>query len=218
MKNTKKIFAVMLCLLLMLTPLVPVADAVTVHAATETVKVKKDKETGEYYGYNAANEKVVSQWGVTAGGYRYYFGKDGAAYQADKSMGGSHCIVIKTIDKKKYAFDVSGRMVTGARVGSTSLYGRQQLFYFNPKTGIYDAAKTAKFRKAATQSTAKKPNSAATIKKLLGKAKKVKVSKNSCFLDGNGKDVQYIYDHLVLSVFRPNGSKKELVESVTLRF
>lgn len=218
MKNTKKIFAVMLCMLLMLTPLFSAVDAVTVYAATETVKVKKDKKTGEYYGYNADNKKVVSQWGVTAGGYRYYFGKDGAAYRADGTMGGSHCIVIKTINKKKYAFDVKGCMVTGARVGSTSLYGKQQIFYFNPKTGVYNASKTAKFRKAAAQSTVKKPNNAATIKKLLGTPKKVKVSKNSCFLDGNGKDVQYIYDHLVLSVFRPNGSTKELVESVTLRY
>lgn len=214
MKKSKKIFAVVLCLLLMLTPLASIAVPTTVQAAAKTTLKQKD---GEIFAYENG-KKVSSQW-RTIGKYKYYFGKDGAAYQADRSMGGKHCIVIKTINKKKYAFDISGHMVTGARVGSTSLYGMPKLFYFNTKTGAYDASKTAKYRKAATTSTFKKSNSAATIKKLLGKAKKVSVNKGtSCFLDGNGKDVQYTYEHIILNVFRPNGSSRELVESVTLRY
>ena len=220
MKNTKKIFAVMLCLLLMLTPLVSVADAVTVHAATETVKVKKDKETGEYYGYNADNEKVVSQWGVTSSGYRYYFGKNGAAYQADKDTVGKYGILMKKINGKYYGFDVYGRTVKGIRVGSPSLYGIPKLYYFNPKTGAVDTKKTSLYRKYAATSTLKKQNNASKIKKVLGKYKKCIVSKsNTCMLDGNGKDVTYIYDYVQLNVVRPTGkgSSAEVVASVTVR-
>ena len=47
MKKTKRFFAVVLCMLLMLTPLAVVAETVTVQAAgPQTVKVKLDKKTG----------------------------------------------------------------------------------------------------------------------------------------------------------------------------
>lgn len=46
MKGLKKVLAVVLCMLLMLTPLATVAETVTVHAAQDvkTVKVKTDKK------------------------------------------------------------------------------------------------------------------------------------------------------------------------------
>ena len=51
MKKTKRFFAVVLCMLLMLTPLAVVAETVTVQAAgPQTVKVKLDKKTGKRYG------------------------------------------------------------------------------------------------------------------------------------------------------------------------
>lgn len=53
MKKTKRFLAVVLCMLLMLTPLVVVAETVTVQAAgPQTVKVKLDKKTGKRYGPN----------------------------------------------------------------------------------------------------------------------------------------------------------------------
>ena len=53
MKKTKRFLAVVLCMLLMLTPLAVVAETVTVQAAEpQTVKVKLDKKTGKRYGYN----------------------------------------------------------------------------------------------------------------------------------------------------------------------
>ena len=97
MKHSKKILAVVLCMLMMLTPLASVAGTVTVQAATQTVKVKKDQKTGNRYGYDKNNKKVTQQWGVTASGYRYYFGKNGAAYQADPYMVGKYGILIKKI-------------------------------------------------------------------------------------------------------------------------
>ena len=67
MKQTKRFLAVVLCMLLMLTPLATVAE--TVHAASpQTVKVKLDKKTGKRYGYDANNQKVTNNWGITSSG------------------------------------------------------------------------------------------------------------------------------------------------------
>ena len=221
MKKTKRFLAVVLCMLLMLTPLAVVAETVTVQAAgPQTVKVKLDKKTGKRYGYDENNQKVTQQWGVTAKGFRYYFGKNGAAYQADKDTVGKYGILIKKIDKVYYGFDVSGHTVKGIRVGSISMYDIPKLYYFNPKTGAVDNKKTSLYRKYAATSTLAKQNNASKIKKVLGKYKKCTVSKsNTCMLDGNGKDVTYVYDYVQLNVVRPTGkgSSAEVVASITVR-
>lgn len=221
MKKTKRFFAVVLCMLLMLTPLAVVAETVTVQAAEpQTVKVKLDKKTGKRYGYDENNQKVTQQWGVTAKGFRYYFGKNGAAYQADQDMVGKYGILMKKINGKYYGFDVSGHTVKGIRVGSVSMYEVPKLYYFNPKTGAVDKKKTSLYRKYAATSTLAKQNNASKIKKVLGKYKKCTISKsNTCMLDGNGKDVTYTYDYVQLNVVRPTGkgSSAEVVASITVR-
>ena len=221
MKKTKRFLAVVLCMLLMLTPLAVVAETVTVQAAgPQTVKVKLDKKTGKRYGYDKNNQKVTQQWGVTAKGFRYYFGKNGAAYQADQDMVGKYGILMKKINGKYYGFDVSGHTVKGIRVGSVSMYEIPKLYYFNPKTGAVDKKKTSLYRKYAATSTMAKRNNASKIKKVLGKYKKCTISKsNTCMLDGNGKDVTYTYDYVQLNVVRPTGkgSSAEVVASITAR-
>lgn len=221
MKKTKRFLAVVLCMLLMLAPLAVVAETVTVQAAEpQTVKVKLDKKTGKRYGYDENNQKVTQQWGVTAKGFRYYFGKNGAAYQADQDMVGKYGILLKKIDGKYYGFDVSGHTVKGIRVGSVSMYEIPKLYYFNPKTGAVDKKKTSLYRKYAATSTLAKQNNASKIKKVLGKYKKCTISKgNTCMLDGNGKDVTYTYDYVQLNVVRPTGkgSSAEVVASITVR-
>ena len=221
MKKTKRFLAVVLCMLLMLTPLAVVAETVTVQAAEpQTVKVKLDKKTGKRYGYDENNQKVTQQWGVTAKGFRYYFGKNGAAYQADQDMVGKYGILMKKINGKYYGFDVSGHTVKGIRVGSVSMYEIPKLYYFNPKTGAVDKKKTSLYRKYAATSTLAKQNNASKIKKVLGKYKKCTISKsNTCMLDGNGKDVTYTYDYVQLNVMRPTGkgSSAEVVASITVR-
>lgn len=178
MKKTKRFLAVVLCMLLMLTPLAVVAETVTVQAAgPQTVKVKLDKKTGKRYGYDENNQKVTQQWGVTAKGFRYYFGKNGAAYQADQDMVGKYGILMKKINGKYYGFDVSGHTVKGIRVGSVSMYEIPKLYYFNPKTGAVDKKKTSLYRKYAATSTLAKQNNASKIKKILGKYKKCTISK-----------------------------------------
>ena len=212
MKKTKRFLAVVLCMLLMLTPLAVVAETVTVQAAEpQTVKVKLDKKTGKRYGYDENNQKVTQQWGVTAKGFRYYFGKNGAAYQADQDMVGKYGILMKKIN---------GHTVKGIRVGSVSMYEVPKLYYFNPKTGAVDKKKTSLYRKYAATSTLAKQNNASKIKKVLGKYKKCTISKgNTCMLDGNGKDVTYTYDYVQLNVVRPTGkgSSAEVVASITVR-
>ena len=221
MKKTKRFLAVVLCMLLMLTPLAVVAETVTVQAAgPQTVKVKLDKKTGKRYGYDENNQKVTQQWGVTASGYRYYFGKNGAAYQADPYMVGKYGILIKKIGTQYYGFDVNGHTVKGIRVGRINMYDAQKLYYFNPKTGAVDKKKTSLYRKYAATSTLAKQNNASKIKKILGKYKKCTISKgNTCMLDGNGKDVTYTYDYVQLNVVRPTGkgSSAEVVASITAR-
>lgn len=221
MKKTKRFLAVVLCMLLMLTPLAVVAETVTVQAAgPQTVKVKLDKKTGKRYGYDENNQKVTQQWGVTVKGFRYYFGKNGAAYQADQDMVGKYGILMKKINGKYYGFDVSGHTVKGIRVGSVSMYEIPKLYYFNPKTGAVDKKKTSLYRKYAATSTLAKQNNASKIKKILGKYKKCTISKgNTCMLDGNGKDVTYTYDYVQLNVVRPTGkgSSAEVVASITAR-
>ena len=221
MKKTKRFLAVVLCMLLMLTPLAVVAETVTVQAAgPQTVKVKLDKKTGKRYGYDENNQKVTQQWGVTAKGFRYYFGKNGAAYQADQDMVGKYGILMKKINGKYYGFDVSGHTVKGIRVGSVSMYEIPKLYYFNPKTGAVDKKKTSLYRKYAATSTLAKQNNASKIKKVLLKYKKCTISKgNTCMLDGNGKDVTYTYDYVQLNVVRPTGkgSSAEVVASITVR-
>ena len=221
MKKTKRFLAVVLCMLLMLTPLAVVAETVTVQAAEpQTVKIKLDKKTGKRYGYDENNQKVTQQWGVTAKGFRYYFGKNGAAYQADQDMVGKYGILMKKINGKYYGFDVSGHTVKGIRVGSDSMYEIPKLYYFNPKTGAVDKKKTSLYRKYAATSTLAKQNNASKIKKVLGEYKKCTISKsNTCMLDGNGKDVTYTYDYVQLNVVRPTGkgSSAEVVASITAR-
>ena len=83
MKKTRKILAVALFLLLMLTPVVSVSQPVTVQAAAKTTLKKSG---GRYYAYENG-KKLCNAWRKIKSGkvsYTYYFGANGAAYQADK--------------------------------------------------------------------------------------------------------------------------------------
>ena len=139
---------------------------------------------------------------------------NGAAYQASKEMMGRYGVIVKKIRGQYYGFDYLGHRVKGVRVGSTSTYGMPYVFYFN-SNGTYNKKRTAQLR------TASKTNKkAATVKKMLGKCRKYRISKNSCFMNGNGVDITYTYDTVELSVFRPKGKnyKYDVVESLVARY
>lgn len=213
MRKNKGIYRLFLSAVLMITIIFSCNSYVAnVHAADTVLK----KENGRIFAYENG-KKVCNKW-RTIGKYRYYFGDTGAAYQSAKSEG-VHSIRIKKIKEKYYAFDINGHMVTGPRVGHTSFMSPERVYYFSPKTGAYNQTVTARYRAAARPSTMKKLNSTDAIRKLLGKPQKTWISKKvgSCFLDGNGRDGELIYEHIVVNVFRPVGSNKEYVESVTMK-
>lgn len=94
MKKTRKILAVALFLLLMLTPVVSVSQPVTVQAAAKTTLKKSG---GRYYAYENG-KKLCNAWRTIKSGkvsYTYYFGANGAAYQADKEMMGKYSVIVK---------------------------------------------------------------------------------------------------------------------------
>ena len=213
MKKIRKILTVALVLFLMLTPVASASQPVAVQAATKTTLKKAG---GKYYAYENG-KKLCNTWRTIKSGknsYTYYFGANGAAYQADKEMMGKYGVIVKKIRGQYYGFDYLGHRVKGVRVGSTSTYGMSYVFYFN-SNGTYNKTRTAQLRTASR--TNKK---AATIKKMLGKCRKYRISKNSCFMNGNGVDITYTYDTVELSVFRPNGKnyKYDVVESLVARY
>lgn len=107
MKKTRKILAVALFLLLMLTPVVSVSQPVTVQAAAKTTLKKSG---GRYYAYENG-KKLCNAWRTIKSGkvsYTYYFGANGAAYQADKEMMGKYSVIVKKIKGQYYGFDYLG--------------------------------------------------------------------------------------------------------------
>lgn len=154
-------------------------------------------QSGKKLYYYQDGEKVKNCW-KTVKGSHYYFGKNGAAYMAPKTLGKSRNIITKTVDGEIFGFDQKGRMVkNGAYANAAS-----RLFCFS-KDGTADRAKTQKLRKAA-----KYLSDAKAIRAILGKPKKTKAS-SSCFREG-GTDLLLTYPNIVLSLYR-GGDGKELV-------
>lgn len=150
-------------------------SASTVQAAAKTTKTTLKKSGGRYYAYENG-KKLRNTWRTIQSGkkkYTYYFGSNGAAYQASKEMMGRYGVIVKKIRGQYYGFDYLGHRVKGVRVGSTSTYGMPYVFYFN-SNGTYNKKRTAQLR------TASKPNKkAATIKKMLGKAENTEFPKTA---------------------------------------
>ena len=125
-------------LLLMLSFCIQITAAPgTVNAAGATVKkTGLVKQKGKYF-YYQKGKKLKSQWKtVTVKGkkYRYYFGKDGAAY-AGKVKYGEKVPAVKKIGKATYAFDCNGRMLKGIQVIN------QKFYVFSASSGKLDTKK-----------------------------------------------------------------------------
>ena len=146
MKKFKKVFAVLLLMLLVTAPVVTAAtQPVTVEAAAKK-KTKLKKVKGKYYAYENG-KKVCNKWRTIKVGkkkYRFYFDKKGRAYQANKAAMGKTGVLVKKIKGKYYGFDYQGHMVKGLRGGSTSAYSMPNLYFFNSK-GVYDKKKTVMY-------------------------------------------------------------------------
>lgn len=190
MKKQIKSFSIFACLLLMF-------FAVCLSSTTAQAASKKGlvKEKGKYYYYivkkDGTSEKVKETWKtvkVTKNGkttsYKYYFGKNGAAY-AGSIKNGVKVPTVKKINGRYYGFGTNARMLKG-------IYLINDKFYvFHSKTGIYDRTKSSKLRNAYGYE-----KKAETLKKLLGKPKKTEVFQG-CY--GNGKEFLLYYPNFVLS-------------------
>lgn len=195
MKTWKKLLVSMAVVLLMAVLPVSSLGSLRAEAAAKKGLVKSG---GKYY-YYSGGKKIKKKWKnikVKENGkkvtYRYYFGKDGAAYAAKKVSGMKKNIVAKKIGSKTYGFDRYGHMMKGVCATSSG-----KIYFFNNK-GVWNKTKSKQYNSAA-----KYGKNAATIRKLLGTPLKEKTS-DSCYLPGQGVDVQVTYENVVLSLFRYN--------------
>lgn len=194
MKNRKNVIRALL--LFVCVCLLGVLPAFGANAGTTAAKTGLKKEAGKYYFYNKKGEKVKNTWKnikVKGTTYRYYFGKNGAAY-AGKNEYGEKIPAIKTIGGKKYAFDTAAHMLKGARVI------RGKFYVFAGTNGRLNTAKTNAVRKAARYGKDVTP-----VLKLLKKygirPVKTKYFTDSCY--GNGVDGEIIFKNFKITVFKP---------------
>lgn len=205
MRKWKKLLVIVLCLMMVQAPAVSFTQPQTVEAAAVKNGLKKEK--GKYYFYEDG-KRVTNTWknvkrvknGKTTT-ERYYFGTNGAAY-AGKIVYGSYTPSIRKVNGKTYAFGYSGRMLKGPVVLDEKFY------FMNRKTGVYDAAQTAKLRKAYGYE-----KNAAPLRALLGKPKKIKTM-DSCY--GDGKDLMLYYEHFILSVYKNKQGKEIILGAIGL--
>ena len=201
LKKSVKIILTVFCLLFVAVSAVSVDAAETTQTTQSgqtTVKKGLVKEKGKYYFYEVKEDgtsaRIKNKWknvkdAKTKKTYRYYFGKDGAAYAGSKDMFGRKKLAVKKIGGKQYGFDTNARMIKG--VAASYLNSGEKLYAFNSKTGVYDVPKTKKIRKAYGYE-----KKAAPLKQLLGQPKKIKKG-TGCY--GNGKEYLLYYDNFVLS-------------------
>lgn len=200
MKKLKRFLAVILCLVLIQAPLQMIAHPVTVQAASGELVTKKGNK---YYYFKG--KKQVNCWKRIDGEY-YYFGKNGAAYMAEKIDGIKYNIVVKKIKDTYYGFDNEGH-----RVGGLNSTMAGNLFYFSPKSGVYAPKTTAKYRAAAKTGVY-----SAGLHKLLGKPLKTEKLTDLCVNWGTtGKN--YIYKKYELQTVYDAKVKKERVLGLWVR-
>lgn len=231
-KMLKRIISVMLCLSILTAGAsmcsigVSAYEGVVPEEDTDMAADGLTEVDGVYY-YYENGDMVTSRW-ITAGGYKYYFMKNGNAAVLKCKIGGKYYVFnekgqliqpdskkivsIKTESgTKKYYVNLDGT----ARSGWTD--DRKYYFYENGEmaagiilinrkfccfkaNGRYNADKTSKVRKAAKY---KKPFT--NVKKLIGAPKKSKYYA-SCY--GRGKDGVLSYDGFTVYTYKPDKGKE----------
>lgn len=196
-KMTACILAAALCLSVPTSGLAASSSKTT--TAKKTVKKGLKKENGKYY-YYKNGKKVKNKWVTIKSGktkYKYYFGKNGAAYMGKKEYGVS-VPAVKKIGKYYYGFDTRGRMIKG------TYYINGKFYTFSSSTGKMSSTNTKKLRSAS-----KYRANYATLKKLLSKLgvkpKKTEYFGYSCY--GDGEDGLVTYKNFKVSVFKNTKGK-----------
>ena len=157
------------------------------------------KEKGKYYFYrNGKKQKNI--WKTIKKGnkkYRYYFGKNGAAY-AGKVKNSRMVPSVRSIKGAKYAFDQKGRMLKG-------IYAVNMKFYCFASNGKLDPKKTGLLRKASVYEA-----DGSVLRTLLEqcglKPEKVQDFGFSCH--GAGTDITYTYANFSFIVYQEPSGKQ----------
>ncbi len=199
MKNLKRLLLSMAVVLLMAA--LP-ASSLGSLGAEASAKKGLVTSNGKYY-YYSGGKKIRNQWKnvkVKENGkkvtYRYYFGKAGSAYTAKKVSGMKNNIAVRKVGGKTYGFDRYGHMVKGVYATESG-----RIYFFNSR-GVWNKTKSQSYNKAAGYG-----KNAAAIRKLLGTPVKEETS-DSCYLPGEGVDVQVTYANVIVSLFRYNDGKE----------
>ena len=198
-----------LCVLAMLFCVQIPALSETVQADT-TVKTGLVEKNGKYYYYNSKGKKITNKWKVIkidGKKYKYYFGKNGAAY-AGKEVYGQKVYTVKKIGKKQYGFDTDGKMLKGVYLSYDSKNFGYKFYAFDSKTGVLSTKKSVKLRKASEQG-----DKWSVLKKLLGKPQKSEELEGGCY--GDGTEYLYTYKNFAVNTFKLADGSAEIVLGVS---
>lgn len=204
-------------------PAAALTDAPAVQAAEDTAVKQGLVKSGKKYYYYKNGKKVKKAWvtvKVKKKKYKYYFGKNGAAYTGVKKIKGKiYCFNAKgqmqkeCWYKKKYYCGKNGAAYTGIRVVKEVKiqYGfetyQTKLYAFN-KNGKKDSTKSALLQKYSSPETEITP-----LKQIIGEPKSIQWYSGGCYSyqGQSGTEGDYIYDGFTLSVFKVDGSGMVIV-------
>lgn len=179
------------------------------YMGTKTTPLLK-KIGGNYYAFNSQGRAITNAMKKINGNY-YYFGSKGAAVTG-KINAGMMVPAVKKIGGKTYGFDAEGKRIYGVYVILDKNY-KSYFYYFNTKTGVFDAAVSHKLRVASAEG---KP--AGVLKGLLAPyagQPKEEVYEEGCY--GDGKDVVWTYQNFMVGVFRPRNGSGDIVVSISVK-
>ena len=165
----KKIRMIAILLVMAMCLQTPAVSMCVEAATTTTTKKGLVEKNGKYYFYYKG-KKIKNKWKtirIDGKAYKYYFGKNGAAYAGKVITSYGYklgeTLAVKKISGKSYGFNAAGQRVKGIQVSYDTSSGNLKFYAFSSK-GVLNKTKTAKLRKAA-----KRGADWAALKKLLGK-------------------------------------------------
>ena len=208
MKKFRKICLALMLALTMQAAVVPALPAAQTWAASRKGLVK----SGKKYYYYKKGSKIKNKWkkvSVKGVKYRFYFGKNGAAYRAKSLFLNAYNVKLFKIGKKKYGFDnYSHAVAPGIYVDGSS-----RIYVFEKK-GVYSDKKTKALRAALPKGKISTDMYSRVIAKL-GRPKKV-TEGNSCS-GWNAvdpfTDLSLVYEHFEVQLVRNDKTKAYMLNN-----
>ena len=208
MKKFRKICLALMLALTLQAAVVPALPAAQTWAASRKGLVK----SGKKYYYYKKGSKIKNKWkkvSVKGVKYRFYFGKNGAAYRAKSLFLNAYNAKLFKIGKKKYGFDnYSHAVAPGIYVDGSS-----RIYVFEKK-GVYSDKKTKALRAALPKGKISTDMYSRVIAKL-GRPKKV-TEGNSCS-GWNAvdpfTDLSLVYEHFEVQLVRNDKTKAYMLNN-----